>query len=613
LATGGAVNTGGSLATGGAVNTGGSLATGGAVNSSSATGGTSAAQSQDTGGAGGRSSSGGTVTNGGATTTGGSSGSAGSSTTGGNTSTCGMPLAGVDSTNPLNPKYFWVDESCYPTPKATAGFIDLEPRNYTYTNNWLARVTGTTTATRMFYSFIPALTNAKARPLFVFFDGGPSVATTGRLFTYGTGPMTLKASLSGFDSVPKANPNNWANLGNLLYIDARQAGISYGVAADPTDESQRSAGFTPDNFNLFSDAADVLRVILRVVKAQPALQNNPVVLVGASYGALRASMILKMALDPVAVGDSQQPDFVDSALSEELQTHFATVFQNEGNVPLTRARVARQFGWQVLNEPAINYADQNAIQCATQCDPSYISTQRLQQMGLSCPLQDQDSEAAGILDDNDVIANTMTALMNPASLGQLLGGVDPTTISGLSSATRPGAYRLIDDNSFYPKAPTSWTNTQGTAAPFDRFYIEWNFNAYYLFGIEPPVTPLTNVGGFYFLQNLLDVHTFITRAALDFTIIPEVIPLSFMALNDTMQVLTDVSIVDSLPAGTERPGEMVFTYDDVPAFGVTAGTYRAVRFPTYLTASHSVTLYQPAEFYADVSDFLAGVLPPMPE
>jgi len=58
---------------------------------------------------------------------------------------------------------------------------------------------------------------------------------------------------------------------------------------------------------------------------------------------------------------------------------------------------------------------------------------------------------------------------------------------------------------------------------------------------------------------------------------------------------------------------MVFTYDDVPAFGVTAGTFRTVRFPTYLTASHSVTIYQPAEFYSDVSDFLSSVLPPLPE
>jgi pimeloyl-ACP methyl ester carboxylesterase len=375
--------------------------------------------------------------------------------------------------------------------------------------------------------------------------------------------------------------------------------------------NQRYAGYTQDNFNFFADASDVLRVMLRVLKAQPALQNNPVVLVGASYGALRASLMLQMALDPVAISDAQNPNFVDTALSHELQTHFATVFQNEGDVPLSRARVARQFGWQVLNEPAINYADQYAIQNANPCDPSYVFTQRLAAMGLSCPLSSwSDATAAGIYSNNASMNAAISALMTPTSFAKMLGGVDPTMIPGLSSSTRPGAYRLLFDDSDYPYAPASWTNTQGTIPNYDRYYIDENNRAYGAFEIT---SPLTRVAGLSFLQNLLDVHTFITRAALDFVIIPEVVPQSLMALNAILPVLSNVSIVDGTPTGTERPGQMVFTYGEVPAFGVRAGTQRTVRFPTYLTASHSVTLYQPAEFYADVSEFLAGVMPATPD
>ena len=246
----------------------------------------------------------------------------------------------------LSSTYFLVDESCLAVPTTAAGFIDLEAVTYTYTDLTGARVSGTTTPGKIFYSFIPAISNPKDSPVFVIFNGGPAGSTTGVLFSYGTGPMTLHVDTSTQDSSPKANPNNWAKLGNLLYIDSRQAGFSYGTAVDPTNQSQRSAGYTQDNFNFFGDAADFARVILRVLKSQPALENNPVVIVGESYGGMRTSVMLPMLLDPVSIGQSSQPDFVDTALSQEIQAHFATIFNNEGNVPLTRARTARQFGWQ---------------------------------------------------------------------------------------------------------------------------------------------------------------------------------------------------------------------------------------------------------------------------
>ncbi len=144
---------------------------------------------------------------------------------------------------------------------------------------------------------------------------------------------------------------------------------------------------------------------------------------------------------------------------------------------------------------------------------------------------------------------------------------------------------------------------------YDRYYIEQNNIAYTYFQITSPLTQLI---GWYFLQNLLDVHTFITRAALDFVIIPEVIPKSFMAIDVGNPVVSSVTIDATQPTGADRPGQMIFTYRDVPSFGVTAGTQRTVRFPTYINSAHPVSVYQPAELFADMSAFLAETLSKAP-
>jgi hypothetical protein len=607
-ATGGSASLGGSKPTGGTASPGGSAATGGKPGTG---GSVAAAITGGTLGTGGSSAIGGSSATAGKSSTGGSAATGGSSVVGGGTTgNCGAPLPGQDGSNPLNPSYFLVDESCLATPTAAAGFIDLEPVTYTYYGPSSGRVTATTTPARIFYSVIPAIKNPKDSPVFVLFNGGPAGSTTGVLFSFGTGPMTLHVDSTTQDSIPKANPYSWAALGNLLYIDSREAGFSYDTTPDPTNASQRSAGYSEGNFNFFGDAADFARVILRVLKSQPALQNNPVVIVGESYGGMRTSTMLPMILDPVSIGQSTQAYFVDTALSQELQSHFATVFKNEGNAPLTRARIARQFGWQVFIEPAFDFSDQYNIQNSTVCDPSYLSTQRLAALGVSCPPDTAGKAKAGMYTNAWIDDTSTAALLTPSSFQQLLSGVNPATIPGLSSTTRPGAYRLVnDDSTTYPYDFSSWTATQGTLPSYDRYYITQNMVAYPFFQITSPLTQLI---GWYFLQNLLDVHTFITRAALDFVIIPEVIPKSFMAIDATNPVVSSVVIDDTQPSGVARPGAMVFTYRDVAAFGVAAGTQRTVRFPPYLTSAHTVSVYQPAELFADVSAFLAQTLPPTP-
>ena len=576
-----------------------------------------------TGGATATSTGGATASNGGAATTGGKAGtggsapgggpaaSGGSTTTGGGGNTggtstrCGAPLAGSNGSDPTNPTYFLVDESCYATPVAAAGFIDLEPVNHTYTNRTLTKVVATSAPSRLFYSFIPALDDPKNSPVFVFFNGGPGASTTGILFAYGTGPQTIHVDATTQNSTPQANPDNWAQMGNLLYIDSRQAGFSYGVTGDPTQDTQRAAGYTEDSFNFFIDAADVVRVVLRVLGSQPALQNNPVVLVGESYGGIRSTLMLNLLLDPSAVA-STQGYFTDIALSQEMQAHFAKIFENEGDVPLTRARIARQFGWQVLIEPAIDFLRQYTMQNATRCDPTYSVTKKLQEVQVACPPDQNGQLAAGILPSTRIDGTATQALLDLASFQQLLGGVNPGVIPGLSSSTRAGAYRLVTDSTDYPKSPVSWDQTQGALAGYDRYYIDVNNIVYYM---SYDYEQITDLVGWYFLQNVLDVETFITRAALDLVVVPEVLPLSLLALDASHSVIDDIFIDDTQPAGAVRPGQLVFTYSDADVATGKPSTIRRVRFPSYWNSAHSVTVYQPTDLLEDVRDTLKATLP----
>ncbi|HQN74340.1 MAG TPA: hypothetical protein PLX56_11780, partial [bacterium] len=136
-----------------------------------------------------------------------------------------------------------------------SGFIEIEPANYT-----LDTRDQTSARARMWYNFQPADESAHEKPLFVFFNGGPGAATA-LLFTYNTAKMTADQKYSESDVVE--NEFNWNQIGNLLYIDARMTGFSYGMTGNPSSQNERSSYFRTNNFNVFIDAADFIRVILR--------------------------------------------------------------------------------------------------------------------------------------------------------------------------------------------------------------------------------------------------------------------------------------------------------------------------------------------------------------
>ena len=99
-------------------------------------------------------------------------------------------------------------------------------------------------------------------------------------------------------------------MGNLLYLDAPLTGYAYNFL--PEGVSAPEAEFTLKNCNPFIDAAQVLRVLLRFLKNHPLIRNNPVILVGESYGGTRTTVMLNMMLfyrnyRPESRGDEYLP------------------------------------------------------------------------------------------------------------------------------------------------------------------------------------------------------------------------------------------------------------------------------------------------------------------
>ena len=141
-------------------------------------------------------------------------------------------------------------------------------------------------------------------------------------------------------------------MGNLLYIDAPNTGFSYNLLRRASDPKRRAAEFGAKNFNPFIDAAQFIRLLLRFLAVHPSLQANPVIIVGESYGGVRAAAMLNLVLFYSSYGDGSKI-YQDSTLAKEIQQHLEKVFPDESLRPFPPATIARQFTRQVLIEPLL--------------------------------------------------------------------------------------------------------------------------------------------------------------------------------------------------------------------------------------------------------------------
>lgn len=522
------------------------------------------------------------------------------------TSTTGAPDPVCDKVQPCDAcsctDAGWACEC--PSLLPEAGFHELGPVSFLVGEGGTAQAR-TSSSARLFYSFRPADPDV-AGPLFVLFNGGPG-SSTGTLMAFGTGPTALTPE-------PTQNPGSWTALGDLLYIDARGTGFSYNLADDPADAKTRSDSFGINNYNSYLDAADFVRVLLRFLLAHPQLMDREVVLVGESYGGVRATIMLALLLS-FADYESDGPGlYDDDALVAEIEAFLAV--RDPGVIEWTPTAVAEVFPRQILIQPSIGdlqrgvagkLLDQPGSPVFQLADELGLTFVPCSQKGPDCQpwanaVQFVESTAKRSRYDlqapsiwlADLFAAKKAGLSQLPFLEQILG-LAPASVPLLAAGERAGAFRISALNS-YP-ADSGDIVELGALAPWDRYYIP--FLAESNNAMRSPLADNVGIGagdshyGALFLHNLAHVDTFITAAQRDIAIYAPSIPPTLALYED---LVADVATV---------PGEIQVQYVAAPFPGEPDPGLRPIKFPEF-DASHAVSLDQPVALRDAVADWLTS-------
>lgn len=499
-----------------------------------------------------------------------------------------------------------------------SGFIEIAPNSYTLDGDNL-----TSGAARIWYNFQPADEKPAEKPLFVFFNGGPGAATM-LLFTYNTSKMTGDQAYADIDVVE--NAFNWNRMGNLLYIDARMTGFSYGMIDNPSSASARNNYFRPENFNVYVDAADFIRVILGVLERHPEIQSNKVVLVGESYGGTRATAILNILLNvrDYAAGNR---NFYDENLFAAIDSHFRKVYPEMSADPhkevikqqfyatvMIQPLIAgeKQFQasgelleipgspiYEVETETGVNYSP--CSQYNPGCEPHNNALQYLQKAGRD--MYSYRRPYNWLFDYTDPGAQKMVEL----NLFKKLIQNDPAEIDWLYAENRAKAFRYggnflknlnfdttkipssvkteieYTKNAIKPMLNGNLEQTFGVLESYDEYFIDLHSDVTSLF-YYATTTPYSDINGDMFLENLRDVRTFITQAEEDIIIYAPGLPLSLKEFDG----VSDVTVDDN---------DFTVKYTD--------NTEVTVKFPFFPASSHSVSVNQPEQFYNEVNEWLS--------
>lgn len=505
-----------------------------------------------------------------------------------------------------------------------SGFIYLEENEY-----FLSSRNDKSGRAKIWYNFQPADENPEEKPLFVFYNGGPGSASA-IVFLYNTAKKTADQAFSG-EGVAD-NAYNWNQIGNLLYIDARQTGFSFGILDYPTDGSARSAYFSTSNFNVFVDAADFIRVIFRFLESHPKIKSNPVILSGESYGGTRTTAIINILLNVADYAENNRV-FYDEKLFEEIARHFKEIDPSITGMP-SKEDVAKQFGRQIMIQPLV--MGQKQMDAAggllEQSDSPLYTIQNETGLEYSkCGFTPNCSKYNNAINyvqnaDRDIYSyrrpynwlfdytDAGTAKMLQMPMFEELIMNDPTKISELHAETRAieGAFRYSDDNGFSRnltwsdkfenlpeiektiiKARTRQRNAHplssgnldsffGELPLYDEYFVDLSYSITYTF-YYASVSPYSDVNGEMFLENIRTTKTFITQAEEDIVIYAKGIP-------EAAKSFSNVSSVD-----TEENSFTVHFKD---------GESATVTFPFYPESSHSVSVNQPEKFFNDVKNWL---------
>lgn len=434
-----------------------------------------------------------------------------------------------------------------------AGFLELEPRELL-----LQRVRVRTARHRVWYSFQPARVEAGPdAPLLVFFNGGPGKPT---LFLLGgnTGEVSLDTPMD-VDWSENASP--WTRLGHLLYIDAPFTGFSHWMRSEddfwPSDDSPRI------------DAANFLLVILRFLARHPQLEAEDVVLVGESYGGVRATWMRHHLIHRTALLD--ETPYQDLALADAIAAHAERALGG------SEADLESQFETLVMIQPALtgylSLADSDS-DSSPLCLPEHDE--------FDCSLPPGASDAT---------AESFAARLNDVEIFEALIGVDPLGIAWLHSEHRVGAGSVNGD------CESAFEAVFGSLEAGDCHYVRaYGSSGGRLYSAVEGENHWTDPS---FANVFLDIarrsDVLITDTGLDAVV--DTGPLADQLAGGTG--LSSATRFPDRPLGSARPGEIQLLFDD--------GEEKTLRIPTYDEAAHVVTLSHAAELLADVMEWYAAL------
>jgi hypothetical protein len=535
-----------------------------------------------------------------------------------------------------------------------AGFIRIEPVDFffhfgSYDNRLALR----SSPARIWYSFLAADEDGDHKPLFVFFNGGYGSATSCGLMSMNTGRWTMEMDgiLPSGRFIP--NPNSWTRLGNLISIDARQTGFSYCLMDNPSDLEARRLEFNAQNFNIYFDAADFIRVLLAFFDAHPQLRRNRVIIVGESMGGTRATVMLSILLNYRTFASGYR-QYQDPDLVRKLGAHYYLAFPDYYYSYKPPEVIARQFSHVIMIQPAISLNLQDSMTGQEYAKPGSVIYQLADEVG-KVFTPDSANPMGSVYDFLQEAGRDIYCYNRPyhnlddgfAKAADMLGtvenlslvtGTDVTAIPDFYAAARSKAYRVVSEDyqpslsTLDPPLPgqlepsalsTSRSRAQapppvftaatsglnladvfGVLNPWDRFMITLNdYAGNFIWD---------NVGsrhGYSFISasnhridlvnNLGYVNTFITNARYDLRVYTPLVP----AVLAWQNYLVESAVLDSQPRpGEERGGRIIVTYESALQDGA---RQRTIRFPLYTQSGHAVTYYEPKAILADVAAWLA--------
>lgn len=487
-----------------------------------------------------------------------------------------------------------------PVLPAEAGFLELPPVAYAVRGG-ATSLSATTSTARLFFSFHPADEAPEEKPIVVLHSGGPG-ASTAILLGGNTAPVTLDAARTGGEETA-SNPDSWTAFANVLHLDARGTGFSYGVAEGMEDQAARAAEFSVRNFNSFVDAADLVRAVLRFLRGRPRLRALPIVFAGESYAGVRTSLALHMLHHPDRYGPGAEP-YEDAALAAEIEEHFTaagtTAAEQLDRAVLLQPRLsspqqqsAAGAALEAPGSPLHAVAEETGVPfvpCADQpppCSPfanvvSYLADAGRDLYDIRKPAGDAFARFAEI-----------GARLEDPAIFPLATGIDPADIPELAPEARAQAYRLVDAS----PEDEPLTAALGALAPHDRYF---EIELFDLIGAPFAGADAQSLGierqhgryGLYFLEDAIAVRFFVTNAAFDAAIWTPALPEALMMYTGEV-------------AGVHMEGEALVIEYQPSAFGGAAAASREVRFVPYAGSGHSVSLDEPSKLSADVRAWLA--------